>query len=149
MPDLRSRIAREADVPLLLAMMESFNLLEGIDWDVHAKEPALRTLLRERELGLVALLEGPDGPFGYYVLTWGYDLEWNGRDAFLTELFLVPSARGKGNGAHALELLESLARKHGARALHLMVRHENIVARRLYMGHGYRSPERLFLSKEL
>jgi len=59
------------------------------------------------------------------VLTWGYDLEWDGCDAFLTELFLVPAARGHGHGSGALVAAEAVAREHGARALHLTVRHEN------------------------
>ena len=48
------------------------------------------------------LLEAERGLCGYFVLTWGFDLEWNGRDAFLSELFLIPDARGKALGAAAL-----------------------------------------------
>jgi ribosomal protein S18 acetylase RimI-like enzyme len=59
------------------------------------------------------------------------------------------TARGHGNGGSALGAVETLAREHGARALHLIVRHENIVAKRLYTSRGYSSPPRLFLSKEL
>ena len=149
MSAVRPRIASEADVPLLLSMMEPFNAFESTPWNASAKERALRTLLRNRELGAVALLDGEDGTLGYFVLTWGYDLEWDGRDAFLTELFLMPAARGRGNGSGALTAVEALARQQGARAVHLMVRHENTVAKRLYASHGYTSPPRLFLSKEL
>jgi len=53
---------------------------------------------------------------GYFVLTWGYDLEWDGCDAFLTELFLVPAARGHGHGSGALVAAEAVAREHGARS---------------------------------
>lgn len=73
----------------------------------------------------------------------------DGRDAFLTELYLVPGARGRGLGSAALELAEVFARAHGARALHLMYRTENVVAGRLYLAHGYTSPPRVFLSKVL
>ena len=143
------RIASEADVPLLLSMMEPFNALEATPWDAAAKEGALRTLLRDRQLGVAVLLEGEAGILGYFVLTWGYDLEWDGCDAFLTELFLVPAVRGRGHGGGALAAVEAVAREQGARALHLMVRHENIVAKRLYTSHGYMSPPRQFLSKPL
>jgi GNAT superfamily N-acetyltransferase len=143
------RIATPADVPALLAMMEQFNALEQVPWDASAKESALRTLLDDRELGLVAIFDGPNGADGYIVLTWGFDLEWDGRDAFLTELYLVPDARGRGLGSAALEGAETLARAHGARALHLMYRSENVVAGRLYARHGYVSPPRVFMSKVL
>jgi len=149
MAALRPRIASEAEVPLLLSLMEPFNAFEGMPWDAAAKERALRTLLRDRQLGVAALLEGEVGALGYFVLTWGYDLEWDGRDAFLTELFLVPAVRGRGHGGSALEAVEVVAREHGARALHLLVRHDNIVAEHLYTSHGYTSPPRQFLSKQL
>lgn len=149
MSSLRLSIAGERDVAPLLELMESFNLLEQTPWEPRAKERALRALLADPSLGLVGILVATDGPAGYFVLTWGYDLEWDGRDAFLTELFLVPRARGRGLGSQALEHAEAVARQHGARALHLMARDENVVARRLYARHGYVSPPRVFLSKQL
>ena len=106
-------------------------------------------LLDSPELGVIAhILEG-DALRGYVVLTWGFDLEWGGRDAFLTELYLLPSARGRGLGRRALPVIEELARRRGARALHLMVRPENQAAVQLYRGAGYSSPPRTFLTKEL
>ncbi|HEV8550409.1 MAG TPA: GNAT family N-acetyltransferase [Polyangiaceae bacterium] len=149
MNPLDIRIAADSDIALLLELMEPFNRLEQVPWQPVAKERALRTLLGDPSLGIVALLESAEGIAGYFVLTWGYDLEWDGRDAFLTELFLVPSARGRGLGAVALEHAEALARAHAARALHLMVRNDNAIARRLYARGGFTSPERIFLSKAL
>ncbi len=149
MPRLHSSIANAADLSVLLSMMEQFNILEQTPWDLGAKERALRTLLANPELGVVALLQENDDTVGYFVVTWGFDLEWDGRDAFLTELFLVRQARGRGLGGPALEAVEALSREHRARALHLMYRTENVVAGRLYLGHGYTSPPRVFLSKTL
>jgi len=149
MTSVRLRIAGDQDVPVLLDMMESFNAWEQTAWDRHAKERGLKTLLKDPTLGTVGLLVVSEGPVGYFVLTWGYDLEWDGRDAFLTELFLEPRARGRGHGRQAMDHVEAVARERGARALHLMVRNENAAARRLYQGHGYVSPPRIFMSKVL
>lgn len=149
MSSLRLRMAGEHDVSLLLAMMEHFNALEQTPWDARAKEAALKKLLADPSLGVIGILDAPDATVGYFVITWGYDLEWDGRDAFLTELFLIPGARGRGLGSEAMRHLEAVARKNGARALHLMVRDENVVARRLYVSHGYVSPPRIFLTKQI
>jgi GNAT superfamily N-acetyltransferase len=129
--------------------MEPFNSFEQTPWEPVAKERALRTLLSDPSLGVVGLFATADGPVGYFVVTWGYDLEWDGRDAFLTELFLVPQARGQGLGSQAMAHVEAVAQEHSARALHLMVRDENVVARRLYARRGYLSPPRIFLTKQL
>lgn len=149
MSSLRLRIAGEQDIALLLTLMQPFNLLEHMAWDASAKERALRSLLADPSLGVVGLLAVGAEAVGYFVLSWGYDLEWDGRDAFLTELFLVPHVRGQGLGSQAMQQLEAVAREHGARALHLMVLEENVVARRLYASQGYASPPRIFLSKKL
>jgi ribosomal protein S18 acetylase RimI-like enzyme len=148
------RIATHADLAVLLDMMVDFNALEGIAWSRARGEEALRVLIADPKLGVAGLLEEITGEsdratLGYFVLTWGYDLEWNGRDAFLTELYLVPHARGRGAGGTLLARIERIACEHGSRALHLMVRSENDVARRLYASAGYTSPPRIFLTKSL
>jgi ribosomal protein S18 acetylase RimI-like enzyme len=143
------RLAISADAAELLQWMNDFNDGEGIAWNAEVAQTALETLLFDNQLGVVGRLEEGGNPIGYFVVTWGYDLEWNGRDAFLTELYIVPQARGRGLGRAALALAEEVARDHGAHALHLMVRPENASARRLYEAAGYRSPPRIFMTKAM
>jgi ribosomal protein S18 acetylase RimI-like enzyme len=148
-PAISVRPAGAEDVNVLCEMMDAFNRLEGIAWIRDKGEPALRRLLADPRLGRVGLVERDGRAVGYYVLTWGYDLEWAGPDAFLTELYLEPAARGQGLGARVLAAIEEAARAHGAGALHLMVRDDNERAARLYARAGYVSPPRTFLSKPL
>ena len=143
------RIATPDDAPAIVAFMIDFNAFEEIAWSADTGREALTKLLSDANLGVVGLVELDGAAVGYFVLTWGYDLEWNGRDAFLTELYLAPSHREKGLGGVVLSRLEEVARQHGARALHLMVRNENTRAQRLYASAGYLSPNRRFLSKVL
>lgn len=145
----RLRDATADDVPVLMAMMVDFNRGESIEWRPEPMERALRILLADPLLGLVVIVRDRDAEVGYAILTWGFDLEWVGRDAFLTELYLVPAARGRGLGGEVMEALEARALAAGANALHMMVRHDNARAIRLYRGHGYVSPDRHFLSKRL
>ena len=138
------------DVGSLLDMMEPFNVFERIPWTRVAAEEPLRRLLSDASLGVVGIVESSESkPLGYFVITWNYDLEWNGRDAFLTELFVVPEARGVGLGRTALGHAEALAKKHGAHALHLVVRPENERAHDLYLRAGFVHPGRVLLTKVL
>jgi ribosomal protein S18 acetylase RimI-like enzyme len=145
-PEPTLRRATKSDRESLLAMMKAFNALEGIEWVPEAVRPALDVLLADEKLGFVGIVE-TDGMSGYVVLTWGFDLEWHGRDAFLTELYLEPESRGRGVGRGVLAAIERVARENGAGAMHLMVRPANVSAVRLYRGAGYSSPPRVFLSK--
>ena len=143
------RIAGEADVAALLTMMEDFNHHEAIAWDRVSGEAPLRRLMGSPELGVVAMLERGEEVLGYGVLTWGFDLEFAGRDAFLTEFYLRPETRGQGLAAAAMAELLALAGSHGAAAVHLMVRHENAPALRVYARAGFLEPGRLLLTKKL
>jgi ribosomal protein S18 acetylase RimI-like enzyme len=149
MQTIRIREATVDDTNALLDMMAEFNAFERIRWARATGEAPLRTLLSDPSLGIVGIVEDETKPLGYFVVTWGYDLEWNGRDAVLTELFVVPEARCCGVGRTALEQAERLAVKYGAHALHLMVRPENERAHELYLRAGYVSPPRVFLTKTI
>lgn len=145
-PKLSLRLATEADVPTLLPMMVAFNEFEKIKWDAKLGEAPLRKLLRSPELGRV-LLFVTEEPVGYAVVTFGFDLEYDGRDAFLTEIYLVPGVQGLGLGGQAMELLLRDTRSQGAGALHLQVRPDNQHALSLYRAAGFTGTTRLFFSK--
>ena len=49
-------------------------------------------------------------PFDRVVLTLGWSLEYHGRDAFVDELFIAPSCRGRGLSKLALGVLEDACR---------------------------------------
>jgi ribosomal protein S18 acetylase RimI-like enzyme len=143
------RTADMTDLGVVLEMMVDFNGGEGIPWTPERGEGPLCRLIGDFSLGTVGLAEVDQIAVGYYVVTWGYDLEWDGRDAFLTELYLRPVARRRSLGRALLDAAERAAIAAGARALHLMVRHENTSATSLYESAGYMTPERRFMTKLL
>jgi ribosomal protein S18 acetylase RimI-like enzyme len=144
---LRLRRATPADLPDVLPRTLALNAHEGIVVAPDALEAALHTLLSEPALGGVWLIE--DGAvIGYAIVTFGYDLEFAGRDAWLTEFWVDEHARNTGAGAAALALLDSELRPLGVRALHLQVRPEN-PALRLYERAGFEKSPRLVLTRKL
>jgi ribosomal protein S18 acetylase RimI-like enzyme len=145
------RRARPSDLPELLAMMGAFNREDRVAWRRQRVLPAVRTLLRDPRLGRVIVIEPRRGGelAGYAVATFGYDLEYAGRDAFLTELFVRPRHRGAGHGRRLLERVIAIMRDGGAAAIHLAVWPNNRTARRLYETSGFAPIPRLVLSKRL
>jgi ribosomal protein S18 acetylase RimI-like enzyme len=145
------RPARLSDLPELVAMMGAFNRADQVPWRRQRVLPALRRLLREPRLGRVVVAEGParGDLHGYAVGTFGYDLEFAGPDAFVTEIFVRPRCRGAGEGRRLLEAITQEMRRGGAGAIHLAVRRANRIARRLYETAGFAPIPRLVLSKRL
>lgn len=145
------RRATPNDLDNLIPQMAAFNAEDQIQWRPEAMQEAMLRLLQEPSLGVVVVAEGeaPEGLSGYVVATFGYDLEFAGRDAFVTELFVLPERRRRGLGHALLEAVIDELRKHDAHAVHLMVRPENEKARRVYRSLGFREVPRIAMSKDL
>ncbi len=149
------RRATPADYDTVLPRTRGLNAHEGIAHAPGVLEAALRRLLAEPALGGCWLIERPGTGVdahtqvvGYAIATFGFDLEFGGRDAYLTELWIDDGARGHGAGMAALALLDGELRAHGVRALHLQVRPEN-PAVRLYERAGFVRSPRWIMTRRL
>lgn len=145
---IQLRWATPDDLDEVLPRTRALNAQEDIEIAAPVLEAALRRLLADRGLGGCWLVEGAGGVIGYAIVTFGYDLEYGGRDAYLTELWIDPEARGRGAGAAALALLEGELAAFDVHALHLLVRSENPAAR-LYERAGFVASPRRFMTRRL
>ncbi len=141
------RLADEADGDTLIAMMREFYAIDAYPFDEGAARRALEGLLRDPALGRVWLIHDGAEAIGYVVLTFGYSLEFHGRDAFIDELFVRPSHRGRGVGTRAMRLVEEACRDLGVHALHLEVERANAVAQRLYRTFGFQDHARYLMTR--
>lgn len=142
------RLATHDDLAELLPRTCALNAHEGIAIEPAVLEAALARLLRDPALGNAWLIERGRAAIGYAIVTFGYDLEFGGRDAYLTELWIDPAARGRGAGGAALALLDPELRALGVRALHLQVRPDN-PALRLYQRSGFSASPRVVMTRRL
>lgn len=106
-------------------------------YDEPRSRPALQRLLADASLGQAWLIRVGDEPAGYVVLTFGYSLEYGGRDAFIDELFIARGFRGRGIGKQTLDFVAAEAKALGVIVLHLEVTRSNDVAKRLYTRAGF------------
>jgi GNAT superfamily N-acetyltransferase len=146
------RTATEADADLLLPLMREYYAFDGHAYDEPRARMALVNFLREPSFGQAWLIfdgSAPDdaAPIGYIVLTFGYSLEYLGRDAFIDEFYLRESHRGRGWGRTALEFVEQAARTAGVRAIHLEVIRTNTAAKEVYRRSGYLDHDHYLMSK--
>ena len=139
--------AARADVEELLPMMRGLYEHDRLPFDEATARDALERLLADERLGGVWLIRSGAQTLGYLVLTFGYSLEFRGRDAFLDELYLRPEARGRGAGRKALGFAEGVCRALGVRALHLEVERANTAAQALYRKAGFVDHNRYLMTK--
>jgi ribosomal protein S18 acetylase RimI-like enzyme len=144
------RPATESDMSVLLELMRALYQEDGSTLlRRDAAESALRGLLATPDHGLVRVIEQGGEPAGYLVLTWGYSLEFHGRDAFIDELYVAPKYRGAGIGRRAVEWAEATCRAHGAGAVHLEVEIDNERAHALYRRSGFAERGLRLMTKRL
>ena len=147
---METRVAGPADAEQLLDWMVDFNRIEGIAYDRARMGAALAPLLADASPPGRALMASVDGRgVGYALVGFSYDLEFGGRDGWLTEVYLVPEARGRKLGRALVDAAAEMARAHGVGALHLSVRPENAPALALYRGAGFQPWKRLAFTRKL
>jgi GNAT superfamily N-acetyltransferase len=141
------RRAIAADVPSLLDLQQRFYAQEGYPYDRASMDRSMRELIANDTLGRLFAIGEP--PVGYLIVTFGFSLEFGGRDAFVDELYVADDSRGQGFGTLALQVAEETCREAGIGALHLEVEHVNPRARALYERSGYKAHERHLMTKRL
>ncbi len=139
--------AEAADIETLVVFMRDFYEHEALQFDEPAARNALQIVMANAFLGRVFLLELDGKKVGYTVLTFGFSLEFHGRDAFVDELYICESHRGRGLGKQALEFLAQVCRDEGLAALHLEVERANTIAQELYRKQGFKDHDRYLLTK--
>lgn len=143
------RWARPDDLEALLALHRNFFAEDHYPYHEEETRANLAQLLGDPSLGRVFLLEEKGLPAGYLVLTFGFSLEFGGRNALVDELYVAPGHRGRGHGTRALAAAEELCRELGIRALHLVVERYKEDAQALYRRAGFVAYERNVMSKTL
>ena len=143
------RGAGSRDLESLLPLVEAFQEFERIPFEIDSARGNLGRMLETPRLGQALIAELAGRPIGYAILTYGYDLEFGGMDAYLTDLFIAEAERGRGRGRWLLGEVERAALAAGVQALHLMVAPQNHRAHHIYHRAGFHVSPRLFLTKIL
>ena len=143
------RLARADDLELVASLMAEFYAESGYPFDRALACAALAKLIEDRDIGRLWLISTSEKAVGYVALTFGFSLEFYGRDAFIDDLFIRPAFRGVGLGTRVLEAVERECRDLDVRALHLEVGRTNQAGQALYRRQGFRDGDRQLLSKRL
>jgi GNAT superfamily N-acetyltransferase len=131
-----------SDLDLLVGFVRELYAHEEIVFDEGRIRGALSGLIGDPSLGGAYLIKRDGRAIGYLILTYGYSIEFGGRDAFVDELFVGESDRGHGAGTVALNFIRNLCALHGIRAVHLEVDNRNDRANSLYRRLGFFDHER-------
>ena len=124
--------------------MRQFYALDHYPFDEAIARAALQAIIEEPSLGRLWIISAREA-IGYIVLTFGYSLEFHGRDATIDELFLTAPHRHQGIGTQTLHFVAEQCRRLGLHALHLEVEHTNEAGLTLYRKMGFEPHDQRYL----
>lgn len=131
----------------VLELMKEFYAIEHLPYEENVARRGLEELFRQPAFGVVHLIEVEEKLAGYVVLTFGFSLEFHGRDGLVDELYLRETWRGRGFGRATLAFIEQFCREAGIAAVHLEVDRANRRAQEVYRKSGYKDHDRFLLTK--
>jgi hypothetical protein len=77
------RIATSGDLTLLVDFMRQFYAIDNYPFDAQIACQVMQQIVEDDSLGRVWLIDYAGAAIGYVVLTFGFSLEYRGRDAFI------------------------------------------------------------------
>ena len=132
-----------------IGFVAAYYAFDSIPFDAETNRRGIQELISNPSYGRAWLIEHAGRAVGHVVLTFGFDLEFGGRQATVTELFIAEGSRSRGIGRRTLEFVESVLRAEGVRTLELQVERNNTKARALYERAGFVAHDRIPLSKRV
>ena len=141
--------AADSDVEDIVSLMEQYYAEDGYRFSESRARAAIIEFISNPSVGRLWVVTDGERSVGYLVVTLGYSFEYQGRDAFLDEVYVLPDQRGKGIGSRAMEIAEAACRELGVHALHLEVEREKSVAMDVYRRAGFEDHDRYLMTKLL
>ena len=126
-----------ADILIITQMMQDFYAIDNYPIDVEVAKNLFQEFISNEHLGKSWLIYSESEIVGYIILTFIFSFEYGGKIAFVDELFIKETARGKGIGKEAIQFIQREVPKLSLKLLYLEVEPHNENAQKLYLAHDF------------
>jgi ribosomal protein S18 acetylase RimI-like enzyme len=144
--EINFKSAVPGDLPILLKFIRDFHGMSGYPFNQKNVQECLINLMNNN-LGRAWIIEYDSKAVGYIIFTFGYSIEYKGRDAFIDELYIEKEYRGKGIGKEAMKFVVKESRTLGISAVHLEVERNNDAAINLYNKFDFKDNGRTLMTR--
>ena len=126
-----------ADIEIITQMMQDFYAIDNYPMDIEVTKNLFQEFISNDHLGKSWLIYSESEIVGYIILTFIFSFEYGGKIAFVDELFIKETARGKGIGKEAIQFIQREVPKLSLKLLYLEVEPHNENAQKLYLAHDF------------
>lgn len=134
--------------------MQDFYAIDNYPIDNEVSKNLFQEFISDEKLGQAYLIYHSDEEktaqvVGYVILTYIFSFEYQGRIAFLDELYIKESSRGKGIGKQALDFVKEQASLTNVKLIYLELENHNENAQKLYLANDFEVHNRKLLKLKL
>jgi len=126
-----------SDIDTIVSLMQEFYAIDNYPIAIETSKELFSEFISDEKLGKAWFILSDNHIVGYTILTFIFSFEYGGQIAFIDELYIMETARGKGIGKSAIEFLKFEAAKLSLKLLYLEVEHHNSNAQKLYIAAGF------------
>ena len=137
------------NINTITQMMSDFYAIDNYPIDIEVSKKLFQEFIHNENLGKAWLILEDEEIVGYVILTFVFSFEYGGTIAFIDELYLKESARGKGIGNKTIKFIKSESTKLSLKLLYLEVENHNEKAQKLYLAHDFAIHNRKLLKYKI
>lgn len=137
------------DIDTATSLMSEFYAIDNYPFDTTIAKNLFEEFLTNDNLGKCWLLVWNQEVVGYLILTFVFSFEYQGKIAFLDELYIQPKAQGQGIGKSAVTFAKTQSEELGLKLLYLEVEEHNLSAQQLYLKSGFSIHPRKLMKHKL
>ena len=126
-----------SDIDIIVKMMQEFYAIDNYPIDTTISKSLFKEFIADKNLGKAWLILSDNEIVGYVILTFIFSFEYQGKIAFLDELYLSKKARGKGIGSKAVAFIIEESKKSSLKLIYLEIENHNQNAQKLYIASGF------------
>ena len=127
----------KVDIPTITQMMQDFYAIDNYPMAVEESKKLFQEFITNENLGKSWLIFSENEIVGYIILTFIFSFEYGGKIAFIDELFIKETARGKGIGKETIQFIQREVPKLSLKLIYLEVETHNENAQKLYLAHDF------------
>jgi len=140
--------AKIGELSLAEELMREYFTFDGITWNRKTRS-GLKLLLENNKLGQLTFIFSNDALAGYFIFTYGFDLEFGGLQVTVTDLYIRPKFRHFGLGTRTISFITKFCKEKKVKAVELQVEKHNKKARIFYKKMGFTVHDRIPLSMKV
>ena len=126
-----------SDIESIIILMQEFYAVDNYSIDIKISKKLFEEFISDENLGRSYLIFVDNEIVGYTIITYVFSFEYKGKIAFIDEMYIKETYRGKGIGSEIIKFIKNECHKLKLKLIYLEVENHNLKAQKLYIANDF------------